>query len=173
MPVADCVWSALRLHNETLNVWTHLFALGVFVHHAAHAPRFANATMAQALVEVTFLGAAVLCFSLSVAFHLLGPASARAYDRLHKADVAGILALIVACFLVGLELAFECVPHWARSYQLAITAISFAFGAWFANARGVPASSARFLVALGACSLVPVLHWACVQCTSAEVAAFG
>lgn len=167
-----CAQSLFRLNNETLNVWTHLAAIGLFTRRALVEPRFSGSQTDRAL-ESLLLSSALLCFALSACFHLLNSVSLRVYRALHKADIGGIVCLIAACYLAGLQLGFRCAPHWARRYQGGISCGCVSFLWSFVRGDGVARGAVLAMVLLVALSIVPLTHWATAIATDDEIVAFG
>ena len=81
--------SLARLHNESVNIWTHLVgalvfaAAGLFV-YAVAAPRVESATAADLLVWACFFASACTCLGMSATFHTLSNHS----DRVAKCTCA-------------------------------------------------------------------------------------
>jgi adiponectin receptor len=171
LPTRLCMLSALHPTNETLNVWSHLLALGLFAWRSGAGRGFAG-SRADHAAELLLLAAAQACFALSASFHLLNTASLSAFRLLHKADVAGILGLICACFLAGLQLAFGCAPRWAAGYQAAIGCGSGALLCAFVRSESVPRGAVAGMIALVALSIVPIAHWICLMATAEELVLF-
>lgn len=171
LPWRACVRTALRPNNETLNVWTHVLALAVFARRSSTGPGFIGSRTDRA-VEAVLLCAAQACFCTSAAFHCFNTSSIRAYRRLHKADIAGIVGLIGACFLAGLQLAFGCAPGWGLCYQAAIGSGCVLLAMCAALAESVPRWTVACLIALVGLSVVPVAHWILLLASAEELAHF-
>ncbi|KAJ1633547.1 hemolysin-III related-domain-containing protein [Pavlovales sp. CCMP2436] len=167
-----CLYSVLRPTNETLNVWSHLVALAVFALRSLDGRGFAG-SRADRQLEVLLLGAAQACFAMSAAFHLLNTVSLRAYRILHKCDIAGILVLVLACYLAGLQLGFGCAPHWAWRYQAAIVCSSAALAWCLVRGERVPRAAALGMTLLVVAAIWPIAHWASLMASNEELAMFG
>ena len=61
----------------------------------------------------------------SVAYHLFGCMSSRAFADFLKLDLCGIGFGILGCYLCGLHLAFECYRGWRIRYETMIIGIMF------------------------------------------------
>lgn len=70
-----------------------------------------------------FMVSAVICMSLSTAFHLLHVVSKRWFEILARADYAGIAVLIAGSNVPPLIYGFWCAPYW-RTMYLAMHCIS-------------------------------------------------
>lgn len=152
----------LSIHNQSLNVWTHLVGSGWF---AARALRLCTepltATRSSCLV---FHIAATFCLLFSATYHLLGPVSrASRAELLYALDMSGICLQIGGSYVPGLVYAFRCMPVTRAAYTLAAgTMVGLCFV--FCNAprfRGPPGEHLR-VSALGctaAFGLIPLCHW--------------
>ena len=93
----DCARSLFQLHNETLNIWSHVLGLAAWVHASAAqlaAEPLASADGATRRAHVALYGLCALmplASSLAHAFHCRGPAASRLAWRL---DFAGIACLL-------------------------------------------------------------------------------
>jgi len=172
LPLRACLLSAAWPTNETLNIWTHVGASALLSRRALNARGFAGSRQDRAS-EAVLLYSAHACFVLSAAFHLLNTLSLRTYRILHKADVAGILGLVAACFFVGLQLGFGCAPAWRARYQMAITCGCGACAFAFVRAQSVPRFAAIAMVGLVSSAVLPIAHWAGVLASAEELELFG
>ncbi|KAF0682774.1 Aste57867_25073 [Aphanomyces stellatus] len=178
----DCFSSLFELHNETWNVWTHmlgalLFLLLLVVATVSdYAPiemtlltstnqtsQLALATTATAVPQwpiYVFLGGVMACFVLSALYHLFyvqDVATASVYLQL---DYAGIITLIVGCYVPSIYYGFYCDPSLRAIYFSIIALLATAvFVACF-----VPAVQSRTHVRVAAFlamilfALVPIVH---------------
>jgi adiponectin receptor len=109
--LATAVDGLLSMHNETLNVWTHL--LGA-VYFASAVPRVLENVASQGGGDVDtgvfllFLACAQAQMLSSATYHMLNSVSAAWGDLLLKLDVVGIIAMILGSFTVGLYNGFRC-----------------------------------------------------------------
>jgi adiponectin receptor len=127
LPLVSLAHSALPpplhpLHNQTLNILTHLvpgvvfflalcfprswpWPLGAF--DAAHpdAPAFDRALLAA------YVAAVVACLALSAAYHTLACRSEAWHDACLKLDYVGITVVTAGSFVPGIHLLFYCDEH--------------------------------------------------------------
>lgn len=172
LSIWGCLQSAVLPTNELLNVWTHVLGYLAFAHEALWGKSWAVSGLDR-LVAGYYLAAAQFCMLMSTAFHLFGPASVRTYSRLHKADVAGILTVIHACYTLGVHVGLRCTPVWRGVYLAAATITTAAFATALMLAQGVPRRAVVWLTGMSALGLVPVAHWAIAIADSEERAEFG
>lgn len=118
---ADCFSSLGYLHNETVNIYSHLLGSAAFVSAAAFcavivAPRYASATDADLLVFACFFAGAVLCLGMSATYHAIQCHSEGVSRWGNKLDYSGIVFLIVGSYVPALYYEFFCLPELLTFY---------------------------------------------------------
>lgn len=113
--------SWLYLHNESVNIHTHLggAVTTVFISIAlflAGISSYETTTSGDILVFAIFLLAALTCLSLSTMYHTVCDHSRQAYVYWQFADFMGILALITGSFYPGVYYGFYCEPGFIYLY---------------------------------------------------------
>ena len=116
-----CFASWASLHNETLNIYTHLIPTlccviaeaGLF-HYMNN--RFPEATYGDRLIFAFFLFAATACLGLSVTYHTLMNHSEPVSALWLRADLVGIIILTLGDFVSGIYLAFYCESKLQKAY---------------------------------------------------------
>ena len=107
-PAAYYVRSLLKLHNETINIYSHLcgFLLffGLILWPATKRVRF------DPFLLLYYVGAAV-CFASSTLFHTFMPHSEASFHRLQGLDYAGVLMMIAASSAVA-PVAYIALLWW-------------------------------------------------------------
>jgi adiponectin receptor len=119
--------SLLYLHNESVNIWTHLLgALALTVTgaylHVLIAPRYASATAADVVVLGCFFGGGVCCLGMSATYHMLCNHSERVAKWGNKLDYTGIVLLIVGSYVPALWYGFFCREGVLTVYLGAVSA---------------------------------------------------
>ena len=132
-----CVRSVFELHNDTVNIWTHMLGVLFF------APRFAY-TIAVRLpqwcrsspwggpgawdyaVWGAFAASAVLCLAFSTAFHTLMNHSAVGFRRFIVLDYTGIVLLIWGSHVICSYYLFYCSAIAHSSLMVFITVLGAA-----------------------------------------------
>lgn len=113
-----CLRSIFALHNETMNVWTHLlgffffgaFGVAMFIH--VLEPKVSHYFL-FALMSVSCMA----CLGCSTVFHLFSAHyNERVCRRLHTLDYFGITCLVIGSFVPTCYLAFACQPHLKWAY---------------------------------------------------------
>ncbi len=113
--------SLAYLHNESVNIWTHLLgavgftAGGVFLHSVV-APRYDTASASDVLVFSCYFAGAFLCLGMSATFHTLCNHSPEVAKWGNKLDYTGIVFLIVGSYVPALYYGFFCQPTLLTVY---------------------------------------------------------
>lgn len=118
-----CINSLKYVHNETVNIYSHLIpgltaVLAALFLHAYFDSRFPDADVADKLVFGVFLAAAATCLGISAAFHTFISHSEEICHRWLLCDFVGIIALNMGDALSGIYMVFYCEPverdlYWA------------------------------------------------------------
>jgi adiponectin receptor len=176
------------LHNETVNIWTHLlgavaFAVVGVLLHALIAPRYESASDSDVLVFGCFFVGAFLCLGMSATYHMLSNHSPEVAKWGNKLDYTGIVFLIVGSYVPAMYYGFFCHPFLLTVYLSAVSSPSLPIVpeirvyfdrrmqivflgtgclvvSWFEHFR-TPAwrpYRALMFVGLGVSGIVPILH---------------
>ena len=113
--------SLKHLHNESVNIWSHLLGALVTVvlstYFYTHViPRYENANQRDFIAFGCFFIGAFLCFGMSAAFHALLSHSQDHAKWANKLDYTGIVLLTVGSYVPALYYGFCCEPHLLRMY---------------------------------------------------------
>ena len=114
-------WSPRQLHNESLNIYTHLMPALVFLYLLFTFPsylqtHYPQVTSADQWVFGIFLGSAAVCFGLSAGFHTLLCHSERVGRLWLMLDYAGIVVLTLGDFVSGVYVGFWCEKEFRWAY---------------------------------------------------------
>ncbi|KAI0898454.1 HlyIII-domain-containing protein [Annulohypoxylon nitens] len=153
--------SLFYVHNETVNIWTHLLgalffpAVGAWLYHVI-APRYASANASDLLVFGCFFAGAVSCLD-AISNH-----SEEVAKWGNKLDYSGIVFLIVGSYVPALYYALFCLPSLMTVYLCGIFTLGLGCGlvSWvefFRTPAWRPYRAAMF-VGLGASGVIPVCH---------------
>lgn len=164
---AKSAGSLCYLHNETVNIYSHLLGaiaaiLTSIVLYSTLGSRYDTASKEDVIVFACFFGGAAACLGMSATFHTLANHSqtvSRAYNRL---DYLGIVFLIWGSFIPSLYYGFQEQPDLVRTYWTMITTIALATGLvsgspFFAGHKWRIFRAIMF-VAMGLSAVFPVLH---------------
>lgn len=160
----DCWLSLFSLHNETVNIWTHLlgflFVLGLALHtlYAHWEDHFLSDQLVFLVYYVTALG----CLASSTLYHLFHCHSPRACYNWSLVDYSAIGALVVGSCYPLLFYAFAHSGHWQITYITSITLLGLVgiFGPMFKTYNSREWKSVRCAVyaATALSGVVPALH---------------
>ena len=118
---AHSIGSLFYLHNQSVNIWSHLLGAAVVVHGSLYLycvikPRYESTTPADLFVFASFLGGAVLCLGMSATFHAVLDHSPEMARWGNKLDYTGIVVLIVGSNVPALYYGFFCKPKMLAAY---------------------------------------------------------
>jgi len=113
--------SWLYLHNETINIYSHLlpgmlFLAGEGVMCSYTHALYPNATAVDHFVFAFFLLTAVICLGFSATYHTLSNHSVHISGLWLRLDFAGIIVLTLGDFLSGILMIFYCESILQRIY---------------------------------------------------------
>ncbi|XP_035787315.1 progestin and adipoQ receptor family member 3-like isoform X2 [Anopheles albimanus] len=157
-----CLESVFWWTNETVNIWSHIFGLFVFVALAYNDLEMLQiqAGPSDRLIVGMLLFSFQVCMILSSVYHTFSCHSATSYDRLLTFDLFGIALSLLAIFMSGIYYAFWCNLPLRNFYMLTIGVI-FA-GAMILQIPRLQVPSHLKMVAFvawAAYGIVPTLHW--------------
>jgi adiponectin receptor len=113
--------SLLYLHNETVNIYSHLlgaiaFTVSAFLLHRNLAPRYQSANQADVYAFGAFFLGAATCLGMSGTYHTISNHSPVVAKFGNKLDYVGIVALITGSFVPSIYYGFYCHPHLQEIY---------------------------------------------------------
>ncbi|GLB07713.1 hypothetical protein AtubIFM57258_003074 [Aspergillus tubingensis] len=124
-----CFASWLYLHNETVNIYSHLvpavFFLaseGMFYQYLQ--VKYPEATLSDHAIFAFFLLTAVICLGLSTTYHTLMNHSLQVSELWLRLDFVGIIVLTLGDFVSGIYMVFYCEPLLRRIYWGMIISLS-------------------------------------------------
>lgn len=118
---AHSLLSLSHLHNESVNIWSHLLGsvaalAGALYLYAVVHPRYDSASESDILVFACFFGGAVVCLGMSATYHALTSHSEEVSRWGNKLDYTGIVLLIVGSYVPTLYYGFFCHPNLMAVY---------------------------------------------------------
>ncbi len=123
--VSFCSW--LYIHNESVNIYSHLipaivFLLGEWYVLEYLRSRYANITGSDFFIFGFFLLTAVICLGLSTTYHTLMNHSYGVEQLWLRLDLVGIVVLTLGDFVSGIYMVFWCEPlqrtiYWSMVSQ--------------------------------------------------------
>lgn len=129
------------LHNETVNIWTHLIgavAAGISAVALFYAitPRFELATTQDVMVFSCFFLGAVTCLGMSATYHTISNHSEAVAKFGNRLDYMGIIFLIWGSFIPSIYYGFSVEPKLVRVYWSMVSSMHF----WYDMKKQLTAS---------------------------------
>ncbi|KAF1932705.1 HlyIII-domain-containing protein [Didymella exigua CBS 183.55] len=161
-------WKSLfYLHNETVNIYTHLlgavvfFATGGFLYGELR-PRYETASREDLCAFACFFAGAVACLGMSGTYHTIQNHSHEVAVWGNKLDYLGIVFLIWGSFVPVLYYAFDREPGLMKTYWTMITTLAAGTSVacihpQFRTPALRPVRALMFVL-MGLSAVFPVLH---------------
>ena len=170
-PASFSFWGSLHsltyLHNESVNIYTHLLPSllaipAAYSLHKALAPRYETATQADVVAFGCFFAGAAFCLGMSATYHTVSNHSPQVSRIGNAFDYVGIVGLIVGSFVPSVYYGFYCEPGLQRRYWTMICSIGLGCACVsilprFRTPQWRPFRAAMF-VGMGLSAVVPILH---------------
>jgi adiponectin receptor len=160
----DALLSLFTLHNDTLNIWTHLLGLAwlLYVTPETYSQLRRNGSYAHDYVFFTlYLIGAVTQMATSVLYHTFRCVSSDVETALLKLDILGIFSMLCGAWILAMTQVWHCKPLIAAAYLAAEAVILCSFAYSGVRAAHDPrwVSAYHFVAALSVgFGLVPCLH---------------
>lgn len=151
------------LHNETLNIWSHLLGAVFFAMRGWHwvmtelETPYDEYSAFYAMLVMLLIMASLICMGASALFHWRSCSSLREHRCYLCADRAGILCLFASSFAVGITFGFTCMPRLQRAYLGLFSLLIISMAVTFL----IPALHKYQALALKTAmlSVIPACHW--------------
>ncbi|KAF7906232.1 hypothetical protein EAF00_000511 [Botryotinia globosa] len=170
----ECFASWGYLHNETINIWSHLIgaalfvALPVYLYKAEIPPRYAVATKEDIVVCGIYFSGVAICFCLSALYHTVMNHSHQMDTFGAQLDFQGVILLMWGATIPLVYYGFYCdtanhrYSYWALLSLLAVACSVSTFQPHFRDPFLRPVRAATF-GSLAVVTMVPVVHGATVS----------
>ncbi|KAF8924824.1 putative hemolysin-III channel protein Izh2 [Dissophora ornata] len=162
-----CLASLGFLHNESVNIWTHLLGAIVCIVGSplAYFKIFGvleTIRWTDVAVFYIFMGGAIICLSMSASFHTFSCHSETVSHQWNRCDYVGIVFLIAGSFYPAIFYGFYCFKVWQITYISLITVFGAAtvvtvIRPKFRTPQYRWVRSCMFL-AMGLSAVFPVIH---------------
>ncbi|OTA55836.1 mPR-like GPCR protein [Hypoxylon sp. EC38] len=159
-----CFSSWIYMHNETMNIYTHLVPAAALlvsgiVYGFAHLQ---DRSSGDAGVVAALLLSAVACLGLSSAYHTLMCHSRQVEAFWLRLDFVGIILLILGSFVSGIYVGFWCETlerkiYWSMIGSLSAISIVIVLAPTFQGPRWRTLRLLTF-VCTGLSGLAPIIH---------------
>lgn len=118
--------SLLYIHNETVNIYTHLIGAIFFITisyllFSLIHPRYDTASASDLIVFACFFAGAAACLGMSATYHTLSNHSPAVAKWGNKLDYTGIVFLIVGSYVPALWYGFYCMEGKLAVYLSAVS----------------------------------------------------
>ncbi|KAH7922778.1 HlyIII-domain-containing protein [Leucogyrophana mollusca] len=155
------------LHNETVNIHSHLGGAVLFVwflctFQSAYISAYDSTTWLDTCVIAIFLLSAIFCLTASAVFHTATCHSEKLSSQCHALDYSGIVVLTVGSFVPCLYYGFYCEPvsqvvYLCCSCLAGLGAAYIVLNPEYAKPTHRGARTGVF-IGLGLSAVVPVTH---------------
>lgn len=161
-----CAESLGHLHNETVNIYTHLvpavgLLFGQVVVYNAISYAYPESSILDRVVFGCNLGAATITMLLSTVYHTMMNHSSLS-NLMLRIDYVGILTLILGSFFSGIYVGFYCEPLLRIIYWTMILTLSAITSTLVLHprAQGLKYRSARAyaFIATALSGFAPIMH---------------
>ncbi|KAK3945764.1 hemolysin-III related-domain-containing protein [Diplogelasinospora grovesii] len=128
--VRGCLHSWTYIHNETVNIYSHIVGAVVFlglpfyIFSTSIPPRWQIASTVDIIVCTTYLMGVTVCFIFSSLFHTFMSHSPTLYASGMKMDFQGILILMWSSTIPLVYYGFPCLPHVQALYLVSTTILA-------------------------------------------------
>ena len=114
----SCFQSLFYLHNESMNVHSHILGSFLFTFIGLSLFVFERYHLAwpDVLALSCFFAGVIACLSISAFYHLISNHSAEVARFGNQLDYVGIVCLITGSFIPSIYYAFICEPALQRRY---------------------------------------------------------
>lgn len=125
----ECFRSLAYIHNETMNIYTHIVGAAIFLlapiyTYRALYPRYPRATVADIIVFSTFFYGVSICFVLSATYHIITNHSPNVQKFGNQLDYLGIVILMWGSTIPSIYYGFYCDPHLQKAYWVNVSILA-------------------------------------------------
>lgn len=118
------------LHNESVNIYSHLIGAGLFTGAGALMytlvkHRYEKASASDIAAFGCFFAGAFLCLGMSGTYHTISNHSPMVARFGNKLDYVGIVFLITGSFIPSIFYGFYCHPHLQEFYWTMVRTFDF------------------------------------------------
>ncbi|CAG9863456.1 unnamed protein product [Phyllotreta striolata] len=162
LPTDLCMSSIFWWTNETINIWSHLFGLFLFVVLTIYdfSVLRIQATLTDKIIVGSFLACFMSCMALSSMYHTFSCRSEEDCKKYLSYDLFGIALSLLAIYTSGIYYAFWCDSDWQMFYTITVTLIFAVAMALHIPELNVDSNVKTIVfVAWGLYGVIPTIHW--------------
>jgi adiponectin receptor len=116
------------LHNESVNIYSHLLGAVIFtliavVLYTQIRPRYDSASSGDVVAFSCFFLGAAMCLGMSATYHATSNHSQHVARLGNKLDYVGIVFLITGSFIPSIYYGFYCQPRLQKTYWTMVSGI--------------------------------------------------
>ncbi|VUC29738.1 unnamed protein product [Clonostachys rosea] len=162
-----CFKSLLHVHNETVNIYSHLIPTIIAIAyncslHIYFRRHFPDAPLVDRLAVHVYLTTSIFCFGVSSIYHTVTCHSKDLSGLWNRWDYGGIIVQTTGSFVSGIHMTFYCEPglqrlYWNMTGVLGVLSIVIVVNPRFQGNRWRPLRIMTF-VAMGLSGLLPIIH---------------
>ncbi|KAK4459781.1 hemolysin-III related-domain-containing protein [Cladorrhinum samala] len=166
-----CFESLVGLHNETVNIWSHLLpgmiaVAGNCYLHLYFARYYPASLLADRLAIHVYLTSSVICFGMSSLYHTLNCHSQAYSDLWARWDYAAIILQTVGSFTSGVYVTFYHHRglqnlYWAMTLIGGLMSVIVVVNPKFQSSKWRALRISTF-VTMGLSGLLPIIHAAAI-----------
>ncbi|KAJ7069531.1 HlyIII-domain-containing protein [Mycena amicta] len=154
------------LHNETVNIHSHLAGALLFAYFLAtvqevHLAQYPTTWLDSMMLGI-FLASAIFCLMTSATFHTVMCHSREVAAQCIALDYSGIIILTVGSFYPALHFGFFCHPHEKLFYLILLTSIGLGAAYTVLNPEYSKSTHrgtrTRVFIGLGLSGVIPTVH---------------
>ncbi|KAL2782569.1 hemolysin-III family protein [Aspergillus keveii] len=160
-------FSWLYMHNETVNIYSHLIPAVLFLLGEWHiqqylASKYSGVTSTDFIAFSIFVLTAVTCLSLSAIYHTLLNHSKHVEHLCLRLDMLGVVVFILGDLILGIYIVFWCEPYprnvyWSMVGFFGMLTIFLTMHPKFQGSK-YRIFRALMFVATGLCGVAPLVH---------------
>jgi adiponectin receptor len=113
--------SVAYLHNQSINIWIHLFGILLFaytavVHYTDDDKKHMRNTVIDIILSVVFFVSCLLMLTMSAAYHTFEPVNKSVYGIVLSCDLIGTALSIMGSIVYGIWIVLRCLPTYRNVY---------------------------------------------------------
>ena len=124
-----CFQSLKYIHNETINIYSHIFGTILFLTlpvltYQTLYHRYSHASQSDIIVFSTFFYGVSICFALSATYHIITTHSPKVQKFGNQLDYLGIVILMWGSTIPSVYYGFYCHPNLQKAYCINVSVLA-------------------------------------------------